>query len=277
VPAREKRGARGGRAEHALRSPVQRLHLAFLPIVRRGASLVVAGARAREVAAVRVWPLASLAVEQLLSPLMGRFVASVGEYIFVTRCMLPNAIWGRDRWLRAPLTWLVGLAELVSDTGVIKRHYGLFAVENSLWVVLFGAIVLTTLRCKWVAYSQTDRAERPSILVACRMLALVLAALLIAYNVCEDVPMYWRLYVHKVRDGQADPRSPFYGQYDLPFADGFVHGLRCQRVMGVDDERWRPFMLWMSLNYLALPIWMCAICAITARHAVVGFNERASG
>lgn len=66
MPAREKRGARGGRAEHALRSPVQRLHLAFLPIVRRGASLVVAGARAREVAAVRVWPLASLAARRAL-------------------------------------------------------------------------------------------------------------------------------------------------------------------------------------------------------------------
>ena len=78
-----------------------------------------------------------------------------------------------------------------------------------------------------------------------------------------------------MHDVQADPSSPYYGQYDLPFLDGLAHGLRCQRTMGVDDLRWRPFMLWMSLNYLSLPLWMCGICAITARHAVVGFNERA--
>ena len=141
--------------------------------------------------------------------------------------------------------------------------------------VLFSAVFMSTLRCKWVAYSQTDRTERPSILVACRILALVLAALLITYNVLEDVPMYHRLYAEKVRDGQADAASPHYGEYDLPLRGGLAHGLRCHRVMGVDDERWRPFMLWMSLNYLALPLWMCMICAITARHAVVGFNERA--
>ena len=81
------------------------------------------------------WPFAASSLETALSPLMGRLVASVGEYVFVTRCMLPNALWGRDRWLVMPLTCVVALAEVVSDVGVIKRHYGFFAVENSLWVV----------------------------------------------------------------------------------------------------------------------------------------------
>ena len=225
-----------------------------------------------------VWPRgASPVLEPLLSPLMGRFVASVGEYVFVTRCMLPNALWGRDRWLKTPLTWLVALAELVSDVGVIKRHYGFFAVENSLWALLFAAVFMSTLRSQWVAYSHHDRTERPSILVACRMLALVLAFILVAYNSLEDVPMYYRQYVQTVVEGQADPSSPAYGRYDLPFRDGLVHGLHCHRLMPVDDEGWRPFMVWMSLNYLALPLWMVAICAITARHAVVGFNEKAGG
>lgn len=107
------------------------------------------------------------------------------------------------------------------------------------------------------------------------MLALVLAALLVAYNVFEDVPMYYRQYVATVIEGQADATSPYYGEYALPLLDGFAHGMRCHRRMSIDDERWRPFMLWMALNYLALPLWMVAICAITARHAVVGFNERA--
>ena len=44
-------------------------------------------------------------------------------------------------------------------------------------------------------------------------------------------------------------------------------------MLSIDDVRWRPFMLWMSLNYISLPIWMCTLCAITNRHAVVGFNE----
>ena len=44
-------------------------------------------------------------------------------------------------------------------------------------------------------------------------------------------------------------------------------------MLAIDDGEWRPVMLWMSLNYVSLPIWMCALCAITNRHAVVGFNE----
>ena len=220
------------------------------------------------------WPLAAPAVEVAFSPVVGRVIASVGEFVFVTCCMLPGALWGRDSWLRTPLTCLVALAEIVSDIGVVKRHYGFFAVENSLWVVLFSAVFASTLRCKWVAYSQTDRAERPSILVACRTLALVLAALLVLYNVLEDVPMYHRLYTEKVVVGQADAASPHYGRYDLPFASGLAHGLRCHQMLDVDDERWRPFMLWMALNYVALPAWMCFVCAITARRMIVGFNGR---
>ena len=45
-------------------------------------------------------------------------------------------------------------------------------------------------------------------------------------------------------------------------------------MLDVDDERWRPFMLWMALNYVALPAWMCFVCAITARRMIVGFNGR---
>ena len=135
----------------------------------------------------------------------------------------------------------------------------------------------STLRCKWVAYSRTDPYERPSILVSCRMLALALAAVLVTYNAVEDVPMYWRLYREKVVTGQADPASPLFGEYDLPFLFGIRHGLRCQKMLSLDDDEWRPVMLWMSLNYVSLPLWMCCVCAITGRHAVVGFNQHGDG
>lgn len=105
------------------------------------------------------------------------------------------------------------------------------------------------------------------------MVALALSFVLITYNAFEDVPMYYRLYQEKVVAGQADPRSPHHGQYDLPFAFGVQHGFRCQKMLSMDDAEWRPVMLWMSLNYVSLPIWMCILCAITNRHAVVGFNE----
>jgi len=223
------------------------------------------------------WPWAAYVVELSLSPLMGRLVASVGEYAFVTRCMIPNTVWGRDAWLKPVLTAMVTTAEIVSDIGVVKRHYGFFALENSIWLVMFALLFLSTLRCKWVAYSRTDASERPSVLVSCRMLALALSAVLITYNAVEDVPMYWRLYQEKVVAGQADARSPYFGQYDLPFVDGVRHGFRCQTMLSMDDGEWRPVMLWMSLNYVSLPIWMCALCAITHRHAVLGFNEARSG
>ena len=220
-------------------------------------------------------PRAAYVVELLLSPLMGRLVASVGEYVFVTRCLIPNAIWGRDArlGLRGLLTLLVVAAEIVSDFGVIKRHYGLFAVENSIWLVMFAIVFVSTLRTTWVAYSRTDEAERPSTLASCRMLALVCAFILIAYNTFEDVPMYWRLYQEKVVAGQADAASPYFGLYDLSIAHGVRHGLRCQTMLPIGSAEWRPVMLWMSLNYTALPLWMCYLCAITHRHAVKGFNE----
>ena len=44
-------------------------------------------------------------------------------------------------------------------------------------------------------------------------------------------------------------------------------------MLSMEAAEWRPVMLWMSLNYVSLPIWMCALCAITNRHAVLGFNE----
>ena len=128
-----------------------------------------------------------------------------------------------------------------------------------------------------MAYSRTDPYERPSILVSCRMLALALAAVLVTYNAVEDVPMYWRLYREKVVTGQADPASPLFGEYDLPFLFGICHGLRCQKMLSLDDDEWRPVMLWMSLNYVSLPLWMCCVCAITGRHAVVGFNQHGDG
>ena len=47
--------------------------------------------------------------------------------------------------------------------------------------------------------------------------------------------------------GQPPPMVlPHDGQYDLAFVDGLSHGLRCHRVMGIDDERWRPYMVWMA-------------------------------
>lgn len=43
-------------------------------------------------------------------------------------------------------------------------------------------------------------------------------------------------------------------------------------MLPIDDVRWREFMLWMSLNYVALPLWMCYICAITGRRPIVGYG-----
>ena len=79
-------------------------------------------------------------------PFPPRLVASVGEYAFVTRCMIPNAVWGRDAWLRPVLTAMVATAEVVSDLGVIKRHYGFSAeVETAIFVV--GQLPLTQSQC----------------------------------------------------------------------------------------------------------------------------------
>mmetsp|Transcript_4282 Transcript_4282/g.9397 ORF Transcript_4282/g.9397 Transcript_4282/m.9397 type:complete len:210 (-) Transcript_4282:142-771(-) len=158
---------------------------------------------------------------------------------------------------------MVTTAEIVSTIGVIKRHYGFFAFENTIWLVMFLAVLISSLRCRWVAHSTFDPTERPSLLVACRMLGCFLSLGLVLYNVLIDVPMYIRLY----RDTISQPG------YNLALYEGMVHGLRCQQMLSIDDKTWREYMLWMSLNYLALPTWMNYICAITGRHRVRGHNE----
>ena len=69
-------------------------------LFRRGAASEEATIRApRRALDAHARPWAAAAIEIALSPLMGRFVASVGEYVFVTSCMIPNAIWVRlHRW-----------------------------------------------------------------------------------------------------------------------------------------------------------------------------------
>ena len=78
-----------------------------------------------------------MSLERLLySPFGGRLVAAVGEVVFIGSCVVQNVCHGRFFFLRPWLIALVIIAENVSNTGVLKRHYGIFVIENSIWTIL---------------------------------------------------------------------------------------------------------------------------------------------
>eukprot|EP00392_Amoebophrya_sp_AT5.2_P015437 g15643.t1 len=96
-------------------------------------------------------------VHALVSPLAGRLVAMVGETVFMWNCVIPCVCWGPWKDFKYyVLCALVGIAETVSNIGVVKRHYGFFLVENSIWTVVFSVIFFQIFKkrfflCKVVA------------------------------------------------------------------------------------------------------------------------------
>eukprot|EP00392_Amoebophrya_sp_AT5.2_P016373 g16634.t1 len=100
-------------------------------------------------------------VHALVSPLAGRLVAMVGETAFMWNCVIPCVCWGPwKHFMYYVLCALVGIAETVSNIGVVKRHYGFFLVENSIWTIVFSVIFLQVFKkrfflCKVVTENMT--------------------------------------------------------------------------------------------------------------------------
>jgi len=222
--------------------------------------------------------LDSSPVRILFTPLAGRMVAMVGEVVFMCFGLLPVLCWGPFKKMKLRVTCgLICLAECVSNTGVIKRHYGFFLVENSIWTIVFF-FALTQIFKKRFFGVQYDEAKggvptKLHMLVITRFVALIAIALFVGYELYFDLPMYYNLWQDTVAKGHQDG-------YNLRFwPEGVNHSLKCHMVVDSASNEWRPIMLWQAANYTAVPLVMILLSYLTIdkKLAMVCWDQRTFG
>ncbi|CAD7962531.1 unnamed protein product [Amoebophrya sp. A25] len=209
-------------------------------------------------------------VHSLVSPLAGRLIAMVGETVFMWNGVIPCVSWKNyAREKKLILCALVGFAEMVSNTGVIKRHYGFFLVENSTWTIVFSVIFWQIFKkrfflCKIGRDQEQSKSGKKKpvlrMLVLTRFIALLTIGLYIGYQLYFDLPMYYSLWCAR----ENEPG------YDLAlYPEGLWHSLQCQTLVDNNSSALRPVMLWQAANYTLVPLVIVLLCWLTQEGSYV--------
>jgi len=249
----------GGRADFAH----HRLQLVL-------SGVYVAGCAFRSFFPVFDVPRLCLNESVLSTALIGRTVATLAELCFALQWALLAGVLARRLHDRVVLgiAWgvplLIVVAEVCSWYSVLSRSNIGHVIEESLWALSAGLLVLSVLRF-WPACAARLRP----------LLALwaAAAACYVVYMVGIDIPMYWGRW-------QAEAQA---GQTPLSLAQGVWHAAQpC--VWSGRLEDWRSEMVWMGL-YFSVAVWFSislirvplpAQRAVPARHGVPFGNRRAS-
>jgi hypothetical protein len=172
---------------------------------------------------------------------VGRSVATIAELCFAAQWALllrHAATRTGDRFAMLASRMLVPLiviAEVCSWGAVLKTHYLLHAIENSLWTLAAGLFLVAIALL------------RPSLDGAGRRFAtaaIISSAVYIAYMAGADVPMW-------IARWQADPGGLHAG---ISVVDGLHTALqRC--VVSREWAAWRDDVPWLSL-YFTVAVWI---------------------
>lgn len=175
------------------------------------------------------------------SILLGRSVATAAELCFAAQWALLlqhlGDASGCNTSLRVArlLLPLIALAEICSWQAVLSTSNLGHVLEETLWAVAAGAVLLALL------------ALRPRLVLQARP-ALGLSALLalgyLLYLLAVDVPGYWARW-------QAELSS---GHQALGLLDG-LHDAATRRQLALRWSDWRGEVLWMSL-YFSVGVWV---------------------
>jgi hypothetical protein len=146
-------------------------------------------------------------------------------------------------WFGVAVSWLVvpliAVAEICSWTAVLTLCYLGNVLEESIWAVSAGLLVVGCLVIWW----HCRRARRPFLAAA-----LALGTLYVAFMCLVDIPMY-------VSRWQADEAS---GRAYLSVTRG-LHDAWSRRVVTFSWAAWRPEMPWMTLYFSVCVWWSLAL------------------
>jgi hypothetical protein len=182
------------------------------------------------------------------SVLVGRSVATIAELCFVAQWALLLHAVSKDAGSRFGmnvarlLVPLIVVAEICSWYAVVTTCYLGNAIEESLWAVAAGLVVISCL----ALWSRCRSSWRP-VLVA----ALGLGVCYVIFMCTVDVPMYLSRWL-------ADEAS---GRPYLSLTQG-LEDVWSRRVVTFDLAQWQPEIPWMSL-YFSVAVW-CSIALVLA-------------
>jgi hypothetical protein len=200
----------------------------------------VAGCAFRSVFPVFDVPRLCLFDTWISSVLVGRSVATIAEICFVTQWALMlrqcSRMSGDDLvgMLSVLVVPLIVVAESCSWYAVLTTSNGGHVIENSLWGVSAGLIVLAMIR-----------SSASGVGVQRGMLPVWSAAGIayVAFMFLHDVPMYWSRWFADRSMGH--PR--------LTLTQGLVDAAH-RRIVSHDWQDWHSEMAWMSL-YFSVAVW----------------------
>ena len=158
----------------------------------------------------------------LCCSLWGRTIACTGEMTFVymsVKQLAPSKT--------TLVVSMIAVAQTISFIGVMKRHYGWFFFENSIWTICAFGLAIHV----YLYNSKRQFQAVPYLLLA-----------FVFYNCYEDLPMYIARNAEKT----------YLPGYNLGIIEGALDALKCKQV-SQSAEMWNPQMLWQTLNYTIVP------------------------
>lgn len=184
------------------------------------------------------------------SVVIGRSVATLAELCFAAQWALllreVSRVTGSGTGLAVSRTVLplIALAELFSWYSVLTTSNIGHVVEESLWGLCAGLLVLSLL----LMWRRVDRARRPVLALCC-----VAGVAYVAYMFGVDVPMYWARWA----EDEALRRNY------LTLTQGLAD-VSARWVVSHRWDQWRTEVVWMTA-YFSVAVWMSIALVLMPR------------